>query len=791
MITKKNDFPLSIRISFSKLFEKYEANLSSKNELVQQRAKRVLDIAKAYPKLSEGFLNEKEVLKNQSQIDLVLEDLFSSVLQENEIKVASIPYQYFIFKSSQRYRNLTAAAGKDFQLKFTDFDTDQAYIMGCSMILNTYYGYRVDFRRPFYYQIPDAQGIIRHYKVLYNADFVEILKTKNSIEITQDDVAELLENFNNIEIWKQKFPPESWIFKGFVIANMYDATIDVALSNFKANLLKDHTKDENFVDDFQSILHAIFNLPELKVGYTLFNEEDEVLEAIPQLYNSQSFILNGKTSVACDGALCDRSYESLFNKHEFYCITDVNKYHALYPNNILYKNLYKQKIQSAIIASIVAEGKVLGILEIVSPHANELNTINANKLLDIMPYLVDSVKRSKEQEENEIELLIQSECTSIHPSVHWKFKKEAERVIREQLQGNQVAFREIVFENVYPLYGQIDIKGSSEARNLATQKDLILQLKHVQKIIRKIYKIDTLPIYEQIDFNIKNYLNDVDDHLNVDSERLVLNFLQKEIVPLYEHLKSKSPALESLINEYYEIIDDDKGFIYKHRKDYDDSVMLINKKMATILDQKQVEAQLMYPHYFERFKTDGVEHNLYIGESITKKNNFNKIYLYNLRLWQLQAMCEMENSFYRLKEQLPIPLNVSSMILAFHASLSLRFRMDEKRFDVDGTYNARYEVVKKRVDKARVKGSTDRITQPGKITIIYSQKEDEKEYLKYIRFLQAKKQLVDDIEIVKVEDLQGVTGLKAIRVSVLYSKEQAGNEKEYYTYEDLMKELDT
>jgi hypothetical protein len=26
--------------------------------------------------------------------------------------------------------------------------------------------------------------------------------------------------------------------------------------------------------------------------------------------------------------------------------------------------------------------------------------------------------------------------------------------------------------------------------------------------------------------------------------------------------------------------------------------------------------------------------------------------------------------------------------------------MDEKRFDVDGTYNARYEVVKKRIDKA-------------------------------------------------------------------------------------------
>jgi hypothetical protein len=87
-----------------------------------------------------------------------------------------------------------------------------------------------------------------------------------------------------------------------------------------------------------------------------------------------------------------------------------------------------------------------------------------------------------------------------------------------------------------------------------------------------------------------------------------------------------------------------------------------------------------------------------------------------------------------------------------------------------------------------VKGTEERITEPGKITIVYSKKEDEKEYMKYISFLQSKKQLVDDAEIVKVEYLQGVTGLKAIRVSVLYTKD-TNDAKEYYTYEDLMKQI--
>jgi hypothetical protein len=37
--------------------------------------------------------------------------------------------------------------------------------------------------------------------------------------------------------------------------------------------------------------------------------------------------------------------------------------------------------------------------------------------------------------------------------------------------------------------------------------------------------------------------------------------------------------------------------------------------------------------------------------------------------------------------------------------------MDEKRFDVDGTYNARYEVVKNVLTKQHIKGTTERITE--------------------------------------------------------------------------------
>ncbi len=786
MKTQEGIFPLSIEVSFKKLFDEYRTNLDSTNILLKQRAKQVLAIAEEFPVLSEGIKTDTELKEMAPQIDLILEDLFSSILGKNEIKTASFPFQNHFFKTSQRYDDIIANAGKGYSIELMDFNSDEFYIMGCSIVLGVYYGYNVDFKRPYYYKIPDANGILRSYRLIYNADFVSIEKTDKAIDISKEDVDRLLENYKNIEVWMELFPPNSWIFNGFVIANMFDVTVDTSISDFKTYLLSQIDTTDINDHDFENIFRSLFNLNSIKVGFSDYNAEEKTFENI----YSHSYLLNGKQSQVSEEALCGHSYSVLFKNKEQFNITNVNKYHKKYPDNTLLIKLKEQNIQSALFATIMDKGKVLGILEIVSPNPNELNTINANKLKDIMPFLIDFVVRSKEKLTNDLELIIQNECTSIHSSVHWKFLKEAKQYYIESLGENTPVFKEIIFKNVYPLYGQVDIKGSSEARNNATKKDLSLQLSIVLKLIQEIDKIEPLLIYEQYQHRIESFLKELSQHLLVDSEHQVVKFLDEIIFPLFEHLRNKGNLYNELLEDYCSLDSTKSGFAYKNRKDYDDTVMMINKNMSSLLDHKQLEAQQMFPHYYERFKTDGVEHNLYVGDSITQNpDDFNIIYLYNLRLWQLQAMCEMENNFYSIKENLPIPLDVASMILVFNNPISLRFRMDEKRFDVDGTYNARYEVFKKRVDKSLIKGTEERVTQPGKISIIYSHVEDEIEYLRYISFLQSKKQLDIDLEIVEVEDLQGVTGLKALRVSLLYSNKD-NTEKEYYTYEDLMKELD-
>jgi len=786
-INEQYDSPMLLKISFNKLIEQYEEMAKSKDDFIARKAQRVLDAQAPYPELKEGFEDVDLLETFKEPISIILEDSFSDILSLNEIKTASVPFMSLIFNSTKRFKNILKAAGDDFELNIKNMPQDDIYVIACTIILQFCYGYDINLKRPFFYEIPDDNGIMRYYKLLYNADFTEIKPTDKAVKLSQKDIDELLDNYENIELWKEKFPPQSYVFKGFVISNIFDVTDDQSISNIKSNLISEtKRKDENFINDFHEIFRSLFKINDLKVGFSAYNKEEDSFERV---YGAgmESFLLNDREEGTCSTTLCSRSYDVLLNKKKFYAISDVDKYYKLSKGRApQYKTLKEQGFKSAILAPIASENELLGILELVSSESKVLNSINANRLIDVMPFILSAVERSKKEEENLIEAVIQQECTSIHPSVHWKFKSEAKKFIYEELDGKVPTFRKIAFEDIYPLYGQIDIKGSSVARNKATQADLTLQLEAARRIMVLSNQEKTLPIYEQVIFQIDKYLNKLSRYFQVDTERKITEFFDQEITPLFYHLLSAKVLVEE-ITAYFGTIDEKLEVLYKHRKDYDDTITKINIKMSDMLDHKQEEAQQMYPHYFERFKTDGVEHNMYIGESITKDENFNKIYLYNLRLWQLQVMVEMENSYYQMQSEFPVQLDVASMILVFSQPLSISFRMDEKQFDVDGTYNARYEIVKKRVDKAYIKGTKKRITEKGKITIVYSQKEDEKEYLRYIKFLQSKNYLDNDVEIVELQDLQAVTGLKALRVSVLYHKDK--NDKDFFTYEDLMKEI--
>ncbi|WP_159946926.1 GAF domain-containing protein [Polaribacter septentrionalilitoris] len=782
------ELPLQLNISFKKvfvLFEKY-AHQEYEEHPYHDAAKKMVDLFNKHPELNDGFSDYTLLKKYKEQINLLLDPLFPEPLRLNEIKAVSVPFSFTSFKFSDRFENILNNAGDNYEFNVRNFEDDSMYIMACTFILGFVYGYKVDIKRPFYFDIPDqTTGTMKYYRAAFNGDFSEITATEKAPNLTQEDFKELLNNFDNIDLWKEKFPPNSYIFKGFGLVNLFDVTSEEMLSSIKANLL---AGGDDLIYHLQNNLRDFYAIKDLKLGYSIFdNVNDKICEAA--LKKSNSIILNKNSEISCEGGyFCHGIMQKVFQNHETFVISDIEEYGLNTNKNPFYQSLHDSGIRSIILIPIKAtKNNDLALLEIASPRAYELNSVNINKLKDIIPVFEAAVKRVSEERQNVLEATIQENYTSIHNSVKWRFYEAAEKYHFESQTNDNAKLDEIVFKDVYPLYGQSDIKGSSTARNKAIKEDLITQLTLAISVLEDACKTEQLPIYNELMFRVSSYLKDVKSGLNAGDEVSILDFLNKDIYPVFNHIREISDEHSDKVTIYMNRLDKNLNVVYERRKEYEDSVTLLNDKLAKFIDNRQKDAQDMFPHYFERYKTDGVEYNMYIGQSITKNKSFDKLYLYNLRLWQLQITYEMENVAYYERRNMKTQLRVASLILVHSNAMAIKFRMDEKQFDVDGAYNIRYEIIKKRIDKAHIKSTEERLTTPGKIAIVYSQEKDAIEYTKYINYLQSKNQL-GKLEYLELEDLQGVSGLKALRVEVIYQEDF--KEKNTISFDDLIKEIE-
>ncbi len=783
----QQELPLQLNISFRKVHDSYlkYAEDSHAHHPFHEAAKLVGEEMKNYPELIDGFSDVSLLEKYKEQVELLLEPLFPEPLLTNEIKAASIPFSFTSFKFTTRFENILKNAGDDYELEVRNFQEEDMYIMACTFILGFYYQFKVDMKRPFYFNIPDkTTGTTRYYRAAFNGDFADITKTDKAPELTKEDCKELLDNFHNIDIWKEKLPPNSYIFKGFGIINLFDVTAEEMVSAVKANLL---AGDDNLIESLQENLRDFYAIKDLRLGYSIFDKvRDNMCSSTKK--KSDSLIFNSETEIDCEsGFFCDGIMNRVFKKQKTFIISDVEKYGELTNHNPFYQNLKKANLQSILLIPIEASNTGdLALLEIASPRPYDLNSVNINKLKDILPVFEAAVKRTSEEHQNILEAIIQEYYTSIHPSVKWRFYEAAQKYFMESMNNQDSALDEIVFNDVYPLFAQSDIKGSSTARNTAIQKDLVTQLSLAIDVLKEACKSEKLPIYDELMFRVSKYLDAVQNGLKAGDEISILDFLKREIYPVFNHVRTLNADLKEKVAIYKARLNADLGVVYEFRKNYEESVTQINDKLTRFIDHQQKMAQDMFPHYFERYKTDGVEFNMYIGQSITNEKTYNEVYLYNLRLWQLQALYGMENIAFAEREHLAEDLRIASLLLVHSNPMAIKFRMDEKQFDVDGAYNIRYEIIKKRIDKAFIRGTNERLTTPGKIAIIYSQDKDAQEYLKYIKYMQSKNQL-GKVEQLQLEDLQGVSGLKALRVEVIYQKDF--EEKEAITFKDLIEEI--
>ena len=704
--------------------------------------------------------------RHEDVLDLLMAAAFPPAQWEHGYGAAMVPLQLHGFYATPPMERLLMT--EDWHLKGRiNLDATMVAAMrrayAYAMVLEKVYGVELEIEVPLILTVADPDtGLDRHFSLLFDWTFVEVDVTGPLPALPADVRRRLQSNLLDTQGVSDLLPSDRFLLRGFTIVRAVEVTDQEVLSALKRDLIdRDSVVSKERFLGLETRLRTLFRRPNLKLGMGAI-DGDRVL-----ILND--FSSHEHACIFADSAHHDVSefagtiYMRTVQEGRPIIVKDLA---AMPGRTPVEDSVLASGVRTLVVAPLHYQGRVIGTLELGSPEPDDFDGTLLPRLHEVLPLFAMAVQRSMDEFNARVQTEIKERFTAIHPVVEWRFRKAVLDELERTGDAGAAELQPIVFDNVYPLYALSDIRGSSVHRERAIQADLLAQLALARDVVAAAYAPRRLPALDQLRYRIERHAEQIREHLAAGDEVGIIAFLRAEVESLFEHLGTFSEAVGTAIGAYRAALDPRLGAVYRQRRVFEESVTRIGDTIAAYLDLEEQAAQDIFPHYFEKQKTDGVDHQIYVGASLVEDGRFDPIYLKSLRLWQLMVACGIAARTDRLTAELPMPLQTTHLVLVQHTPMSIRFRFDEKRFDVDGAYDIRYEIVKKRIDKALIKGSAERVTQPGKLAIVYGQPGEAMEYRGYLEYLRHLGYVGGEIEEVELEELQGVHGLRALRVTV-------------------------
>ena len=763
------------KVSFQPFLNVLQRTLTHGSEGSKKLYCGILDYAGQHAELQNPIDDLTTLEPHSEWIEMVASIIFPPTVAENELLYSiGLPFSYSTIYTSRLFRMLFLEPGTN-NIKIPDNETGKdiehdRLIGAYNLILRKYCNYQApEFVSSVHPYHDPHSGLIKYMELQLDTRYIDVKYNGSHLPIPEDFINKKDHGLLSLEQLQHNIPIDQFAFEGLVIGRVIDVTEREVISQMKSELLNLNAFSEGAVyHKLQDLVQSLIGLKDIRIGITPFFKVNGHY-VFSELHNSNSLLFKHYKAVMERDNVndCCRELFMETDKPIIYEKVDEQKV-----KEIDYLGFYfDQGYRSLILSPLKHNGDLWGILEIGSDHENKLNYKHIAKLDIAIPLFTRAIEKSAESLDNQIDKIIKEQFTAVQPSVEWKFTESAYNFIIQKQQGKDPKPERIAFESVFPLYGAIDIRNSSVERSQSIQLDFIEQLQLAASVIKKAQATMPFPLLQEIQFKIDKHISSASDVLLSDEETTIHEFLQNQVASIFKHLKGTTPSVQKDIDQYFAALDKNIGMIYHHRKEFEESIAKINEQVSRFVDREQVAVQQIYPHYFERYVTDGVEFNIYIGQSLSPRKKFDELYLRNMKMWQLTTLAKAAKLTNDLCKQLSHPMKTTQLILAHSTPISISFRADERKFDVDGAYNIRYEIIKKRIDKVHIKETNERLTQPGKIAIVYSQPKEAEEYAEYIEFLQNQKLLKPGIEHHDLEELQGVVGLKGLRVDIQYDED--------------------
>ncbi|TRX70208.1 GAF domain-containing protein [Carboxylicivirga sp. M1479] len=762
-----NKIPFKTSLSFEYLIEEIKQISNKKSHPMKSMAKEVLLKVDKTPIFKSVIENLSDLEPHNDLLEQMISFMINPMASDMEYAAVHMPFRFEPIYSTPLYQEVFMGDNKTLDIS-KDIKKDKMLIsmlyQSFLIIMQKEYGMDLPQQMPFTFKVTNQDNqSVKFFNVKIDTRFLRVKRLGDVPDFSSEDIKDLLDKENDLDYWNSKIPLSKYEFTGLLKFNQFDVTRSYVISELKSDLLEKETfLTKNGFNKILERVRALMEKPNVEFGFAANQDFESTL--------NQNYIWNTiipQSELSCseyEGSVYERAYR----EKQIILTGDLESIER----NSVVDAFLKKGIRSHAVVPLLLDDEVVGMLEFACYKANELNTLQIKLLYELFPIFALALKRSRDDWSDKVRAVIQKEYTAIHPTVEWRFREIAAQQLN-QPHGDAVSNEPILFKDVVPLYGASDIRASSVIRNEAIQADLSEQLELALIIVKNEVKETGIPLLNNLSYKIKQHLDTVKAGLKAGDEVSIIDFLTKEINPILILLKDTYKGANEPVKQYFNSLDTELNVLYKRRKQFEESLTLINDKVSEIIDDEQKKAQKVFPHYFEKYRTDGIEYNAYIGQSMVRGLKYSELYLNNMRLWQLLLKVKVARAVHNLQASLTTKLDITQLILVHTKPLSIAFRLDEKKFDVAGAYNIRYEITKKRIDKALIKGSNERLTQVGKIAIIYSHSNEITEYSRYIDYLISKNYLHETVEDLELEDLKGASGLRALRVEINFNNTDA------------------
>ena len=637
-----------------------------------------------------------------------------------------------------------------------------------TFILKELYNFRPPLRtHQFQAGMKKDDGLQGFFHVSINTDFIRVMAKKELPKLSYRELQQFLTDESGLEKLQVILPLDLFEFRGISVLNITDVTAQQAIDNIR-NVRLSRSPEAGEVSYTEVIQSLKTLVQDSEIQFDLFPFVRINSKMVYGYVKGGSGVL---FSVWGDERLSPEAFQQVAeayasNPNSFFS-PDI---HAEDPQLFSWLEPFKKLgVRSIALMPVFHNHQLVGVLGM---HTWMNKSFDERTLALLEPAIAPVAQLLQvyiDEFNLEIENIIKEKYTSIQPSVQWKFNEAAWHHLHEKKKNLPASNESINFLNVYPFYGAIDIRNSTAERNTASKADLSLHLSMLHETLLAIKEAHHSALMDEMLFNCgkwKQILQQA-DQLNTTDENNLNIFLKENTKDYLQLVAQTQPKTQKVIESYLKVISASNGEVYKNRQSLEVSMQMINSAINNYFEAEKEKLQESYPCYFEKFRTDGVEYDIYIGQSIAPEKVFNHFHLRNLRLWQLSSMAAIAKMIRQLQPSMPVKLSTTHLIFIHNHTIDISFRADERKFDVEGAYNIRYQMIKKRIDKVLIRNTGERLTQPDKLGLIYFNKRDIEDYLPFVTYLQETGVLHSETEDLDLEDLQGLSGLKALRVTIL------------------------